>query len=132
MSDTMMGASWAPSWDCECSDEYGPCEDHGETLVQREGASARTADELMLVLCHDLVDLGAQLSPYGANVLARADKYAEQCRSKTGTMWFKDEGETYDSLVTLADQLEVDAEVSVWMDDGYRIVRATADCPLYV
>ena len=92
--------------DCDCSDKYGPCELHGETLVQREGASTRTADELVLVLCHDLVDLGAQLSPYGANVLARADEYAEQCRSATsGTMWFDDDGETYDALVTLADQL---------------------------
>jgi hypothetical protein len=120
--------------ECDCSEEYGPCEIHCEVLVQREGASCRTADELMLVLCHDLVDLGAELSPYGAKVLANADAYADGCRdqSASGSVWFEDDGTTLDQLVSLADQLEVDAEVSVFMEDGYRIVRATADCPLYV
>jgi hypothetical protein len=118
--------------ECDCSEEYGPCELHCVVLVQRAGASCRTSDELMLVLCHDLVDCGASLSPCGAEVLARADAYADGCRSEWGTMWFEDDGSTYDQLVSLADQLEVDAEVSVFMEDGYRIVRATADCPLYV
>jgi hypothetical protein len=118
---------------CECSDDYGPCELHGETLVQREGASLRTADELILLACQDLVDLGAELSPYGADVLAQAETTADRCRNqRTGTMWFDDEGETYDRLVTLADQLEVDLGVSVIWNDGYRIVRPAADCPLYV
>jgi hypothetical protein len=120
--------------ECECSDEYGPCEDHGETLVWREGASTRTADELMLVLCQDLVDLGAELSPWGADVLARAEAAAVRCRDpRTGTMWF-DQGREpiMDTLTMLADQLEADSGLSVWMDDGYRIVRPTADCPLYV
>lgn len=114
---------------CECSEEYGVCELHGEVLVQREGASTRTADELIRVLCHDLVALGAELSPWGAEVLARADEYAYQ-------PYLDDDDDDYvgafAALVTLADQLEVDSGLSVFMDDGYRIVRPSVDCPLYV
>ena len=114
---------------CECSDEYGPCEAHGETLVQREGASLRTADELILILCQDLVDLGAGLSLYGADVLAQAEAYVDQPYPDDGDA---DYVGTFAALTTLADQLEADLGVSVIWDDGYRIVRPAADCPLYV
>lgn len=117
--------------ECECTYDFGPCEVHGELLVQREGSSLRTADELVLLVCQDLVDLGAGLSPYGADVLATATGYAAGCVSEWGTMWFRDDGETREELSTLADQLETDLGVSVIWDDGYRIVRPTGDCPLY-
>ena len=117
---------------CDCDWDTGPCEQHGTVLVVREGASHRTADELALQLCHDLVDCGAELSPWGAFNLRQADERAAQCRNPhTGTMWFDDDGTTLDALVTLADQLEADLGIGVYHDDGYVIVRATDDCPLY-
>lgn len=121
---------------CECSDEFGPCEQHGEMLVIREGASQRTADSLLLLLCHDLIDCGAEVSSWGKQLLERADHEEARAMSSYGTSWFCTEefgGERmYSDLLSLADQLEVDAEVSVTMDDGYTIVRPSADCPLYV
>ena len=117
--------------ECDCSDEYGPCERHGTTLVIREGASQRTADSLLLLLCHDLIDCGAEVSVWGQEVLDAADKAEENAMSKAGTSWFLGGAVEFDQVATLADQLEAATDLVVIQDDGYRIVRPTDDCPLY-
>jgi hypothetical protein len=118
---------------CECSDEYGPCELHGQTLVIREGASQRTADDLTLVLIDDLVSVGAELSAFGRLELERLTAAAERDRDPvSGCMWFSDPDDA-DAARTLADQLEsYVADLCVIHDDGYRIVKPAADCPLYI
>jgi hypothetical protein len=111
---------------CECSEDYGPCEQHSEVLVVREGASLHTADELAALLIHDLVDNGwAELSPFGADVLRDADEAFGR-----GERWLED-ATLQESLFSVADQVE-SAAADVWVthDDGYVIVRPHDDCPL--
>lgn len=116
---------------CECSDEYGPCERHGETLVVREGASQRTADDLTLVLIDDLLACGAELSAMGRFTLDELTAAAERDRDPvSGCMWFAD-SDVADAARDLAWQLEnYVADLWVIHEDGYRIVRPSDDCPL--
>jgi hypothetical protein len=44
--------------DCEeCSEDYGPCEDHCEVVIVREGASSRTADDLAATFVEDVATM---------------------------------------------------------------------------
>lgn len=118
--------------DCDCSDEYGPCEQHCETLVVREGASTRTADELLSVFVHDAVSLGVTLSPWGQDVLMRYDTALDNNRHM-GVAWLPDGSGLDDMMDTL--RYQVEAELSAmglmsYFEDGYIIVRPTPDCPL--
>ena len=117
---------------CECSNEYGPCERHGKTLVVREGASLRTADELTLLLIEDLVSVGAELSATGRIDFKRLTDALERDRNpETGTAWFSDPDDA-DAAQDLAFQVEqYVGDLCVIRDDGYRIVRPSGDCPLY-
>lgn len=116
---------------CDCSDEYGPCENHCELLVSREGASLRTADELAMVRVQDCVDCGAELSKPDARSQVRLDAALESCRDESsGCAWLSESDQ--DAAFTLADQVEsgLPDRVRLYADDGYVIVRLTDDCPL--
>lgn len=112
--------------ECDCSEEYGPCEDHSELMASREGASTRTADELLVIFIQDAVDLGATLSPYGIDVLNRA--IAELAANEDmGVSWLSSDS-LRDELVTVSDQVETTLytmELSVFWEDGYRILKVT-------
>ena len=115
--------------ECECSEEYGPCEQHSELFASREGSSLRTADELLSVFIDDAVSLGAELSPYGKDILLRAD--AAMQVSGPMSNWLPDTEEGYefrDALQTVANQVETELYTlgySVYWEDGYRIVKIT-------
>lgn len=128
--------------DCGCDDEYGPCEDHGTTLVIREGASTRTADDLLLLLCRDACELLRQItredrvSSWGHELMCRAEDLLA-AEDHHGCRWFpeSDQGATADELMTLRSQLEaelstLDAPVYVIENDGYVMVQLHDDCPL--
>jgi hypothetical protein len=111
--------------ECECSDEYGPCEAHGTVLAQRVGASSRSADELTRVYLEDARDIdGAILSPYGVGVLARVSDPAAWEGS-----WLADPA-LADELRDVAWQVEAALDAWTVWDDGYVIVRPSTDCPL--
>lgn len=116
---------------CDCSDEFGPCEQHGETLVVREGASLHTADELTMIEIEDLVSVGAEISVWGREEFKRLTAQLEADRDSTsGAAWFEnpDDAEAARDLVF---QLEnYVADLMVIHDDGYRIVKPSDDCPL--
>ena len=116
---------------CECSEDFGPCETHGDTLVIREGASLHTADELTMIEIGDWLDVGANISVWGRAELARLESALEDSRDPvSGTAWFADEDDA-DSARSLAWQLENDqADVWIIREDGYVMVRPHADCPL--
>lgn len=117
---------------CECSDEYGPCEQHGDTLVVREGASQRTGDELTMVLISDLVEAGVELSTEAKAEYERLMLALEDARdSHSGTAWFSGPEDAY-SASDLAREVEGNTDLWVIHDDGYRIVRPHADCPLQI
>ena len=120
--------------ECECSEEYGPCEDHAETLVVREGASCRTADEVQLQLCTDLADLitgEGRALPEG--VAATLELWWEQCedRRHMGVSWFTDNDDdnavvSFDELIDMSDKLSGELpDLQIWQEDGYRITRLT-------
>jgi hypothetical protein len=113
---------------CECSEEYGPCEEHGETLVVREGASTRTADESALCLIDDLVGLGAaELSPYGAVVVDQARAALDAAEGPCAWIDPDQYANLAEELYEVANQVECNASaVLVFHDDGYRIVRPSA------
>lgn len=114
----------------DCSEEYGPCEAHSELLVSREGASLRTADELMVCFINDATQLRVELSPWGNDVLTRANKALKDNESM-GVAWLPDTPEGHalrDDLNTLQWQVETELAtlgMSVYWEDGFRIVRIT-------
>jgi hypothetical protein len=116
-------------FDCDCSEEYGPCEDHSELLVSREGASLRTADELLSVFIDDAAILGAELSPYGKDIVFRAD--AAMAVEGPMSNWLPETEDGYelrDALATVANQVETELYTLgylVYWEDGYRIVKVT-------
>lgn len=99
-----------------------------DILVVRDGAALRTADELSRLFVSDAVDCGAELSPWGLDVLARFDRMSET--SDYGTTWLPQtyEGETLrDELGSLVDQVEADLGtlgLAVDWEDGYVIRQA--------
>ena len=109
---------------CECSKEYGPCEEHGETVVQREGASTYTPVELLALYADDATDCGTELSPWALGLIREARTLTDGHRA--GLL---------DELSTLANQVEcdlstLDAPHFTYWDDGFRIVRVLGGCPL--
>lgn len=113
-----------PEWECKCSEEYGPCEEHGETIVQREGASTYTPTELLALFADDSTTIGTELSPWGLALIREARTMTDEHRA--GLL---------DDLATLANQVEcdlatLDAPCFTYWDDGYRIVRVLEGCPL--
>lgn len=115
---------------CVCSEDYGPCEDHSELLIMREGASQRTADDLSAQFIHDAWGCGAELAPYGRDVLARVDARLAQTR-RMGVAWLDDES-LCDELSSLVSQVEssLPDHVRADWDDGYLIRRITGG-PLF-
>lgn len=112
---------------CECSEEFGPCEQHCEVLVSREGASLRTGDELAVQFIDDAVSLGVELSPWGKSVLQRAKKLLADNESM-GAAWLPegtDGDEVRDDMQTLEWQVKAELEPAVYREDGYRIVKIT-------
>jgi hypothetical protein len=117
--------------DCDCTEEYGPCEEHGETLVSREGAAVRTADDLLVTFIDDARDAGRfVLSPWGEDVLRQAEDNLSANESM-GVRWLSgdEEGASIrEDLDTLQYQVEAElatAGLSTYWEDGYRIVRIT-------
>ena len=121
--------------ECECSDEYGPCEIHGITLCQREGASLRTADELALQFVADAYDViaAADADIPGTNPQLR--KLKEIYDHHEAKLWCNDwlvDGDDSQALhddVLMVESWLPDETVCYW-EDGYRIVKLTSDCPL--
>lgn len=122
---------------CECDEEYGPCEEHGDAVVIREGASTRTADDLLLLFCTDAADVlihetgEDRLSPWGHEVIREAEELLA-ANDSHGCRWFpEDAGDRMtDSLTTLQSQLEselstLDAPHFTFWNDGYSIYRMT-------
>jgi hypothetical protein len=111
--------------------------------VQREGASTRTADDLLYVYLCDMVDVIADqtgdenvLSPWGEDVLGRAGALLDQ-NDHYGCRWLpEDESEFMrDEMTTLQYQLEASVSTldqTIWTtwDDGFWIVQVREDCPL--
>lgn len=116
-------------WMCDCSEEFGPCEDHCEVLVQRDGASSRTADDLAHTLIYDLIAL-AESENVGLIMDTRHyETLAWIEEGWDGAGWL-DDADKSDALYDLARTVEGNAlaamdGVSVWHDDGYRITRLT-------
>lgn len=128
---------------CECDEEYGPCEEHGDAVVIREGASTRTADDLLLLFCEDAADVlihetgEDRTTPWGRMILQDAEDDLTANSSSYGCRWFSEENgeQLTDSLATLQSQLEselstLDVPHFTYWNDGYRIVRVAEDCPL--
>lgn len=115
---------------CDCTEEYGPCEQHSELLVSREGASLHTADELVALFISDAVGVGVELSPWGKDVLSRAQE-ALAANTSMGVSWLPEteDGEALrDELATLQYQVESELaslELSVYWEDGFRILKLT-------
>ncbi len=126
---------------CECSEEYGPCEDHATLLVNREGASTRTADALAYVFLDDVATMFAN-GALDVEVLT-----AEQWSSLTdmthiygaGAEWTREGSDGWLDDPDVAQALHDDVTMvetwlpeGVWVmwEDGYRIVRVHDDCPL--
>jgi len=113
--------------ECECSEEYGPCEDHSEVLAQREGASLRTADELLAVFIGDVEDIiGRPVTEHDASAVAA--EYWEATDNVGG--WvdcdrFPDLAEALHDAATYGAEGALPADVWVWWEDGYVVSRIT-------
>lgn len=113
---------------CQACDDDGWCEDHSEAVVVRQGASARTADELVSVFVHDAIALGAELAPWGTETLRAYDDALEAQRDPlSGVAWLPDDDSGYalaDDMATLRYQIESELDtldyVTEW-NDGFVI-----------
>lgn len=107
-------------YDCGCSEEYGPCEEHADVLVIRQGAALHTADELSLLLVSDLIDCGVKLSEIDMVTYSYLDDALTNA-------YDNDAQDASD----LAQMVEQDSD-GLWIahDDGYVISRPHDDCPL--
>lgn len=115
---------------CDCSEEYGPCEVHGEVLAQGGGAAFGTADEQLVAEMRALVDVGAELSVAGSEEFDRLVWELEQSRDPvSGTAWFSDPDD-HGAADWLVCQLESTIDHHVYRDDGFTIVRLLPGCPL--
>jgi hypothetical protein len=103
---------------CDCTDEYGPCEDHGQTLAQREGASLRTAHELCALFVSEVDDIRA------AEGLPPVADQTDRARLEAVEGWLDepDAIEWLEDITREADSSLPAGVVSYW-DDGYVIVR---------
>lgn len=109
---------------CECSDEYGPCEHHGETIVSREGASLRSADDL----CHTFLgDVASVLGSWPSDAFREAETRLGNALHDSGGSWWNDPDDADEcrDLVTNGEAALGDAGYSVYWEDGYRIIRIT-------
>jgi len=125
--------------DCECSEDYGPCEDHSEVLAKRSGASTYTSDELLAVFIGDVADiLGRRITEHDASAVA--DAYWRATDNAGG--WIDHDhapvvigadveatsmdvlGEAlHDAATYGAEGALSDVGAAVWWDDGYVISR---------
>jgi hypothetical protein len=121
--------------ECDCTEDNGPCEAHSVVLVSRDGASARTADELTLVQIDDTTDVWrAEMNDDTYDPLTpehRAD--VERLRAQldkdrtpvSGCAWFEDPDDA-DELREIADyRLDLPPNVTIDLDDGYVIRKIT-------
>lgn len=124
--------------DCDCSEEYGPCESHCIQVIARDGASSRTADDVAYRLVMDAVDLGARLSKEDESFLAGL-----VWSDDVGTGWVEEDEPNMNNtegLYELADKYESeiyslpykgrDAQWHVAREDGYQIMVITGG-PLF-
>lgn len=110
--------------ECDCSEEYGPCEAHSEVLAQRVGSSNRSADELLAVYLDDALAINPDaFTPDDLDVKARVD--AALAANGPFDSWL-DNDVLADELLDVAHQVEsyLGDAVTYW-DDGYVIVRIT-------
>lgn len=117
--------------DCDCSEEYGPCETHCQQYAQRVGSSNRSADELMSVFLDD----GAALLPETdrAPYLELATRVDAALESQGPFSSWLDDTDLAEEMRDAADRLESDlGSLGFWTfwEDGYVIVKPTGDCPL--
>lgn len=121
-------------FDCDCSEDYGPCEDHMEVYAQREGASTRTADDLVYVFLTDVLSCAEDVDiRQGAEVdLTRLHDsityWGDDARwtDNMGCRWVSDdeEAEIHDEM-SVGENVLSDLGLSVSWDDGYMIYRVT-------
>ncbi len=128
---------FVPDYNCACDPDGLPCEDHMIVLVSRDGAAARTADELLSVFAHDAIAILGESTPWARELLKQYDAALDGNRAY-GVAWLPDTGDgesLRDDMHTLVSQLETDLAVcdepmSVHWDDGFVIFQVTADSPL--
>ena len=122
------GVASIEATECECSEEYGPCEDHSEVLAQRDGASTRTGDELLAVFIGDAEGIiGRPITEWDASAVAA--EYWEATDNAGG--WvdhdrFPDLAEAlHDAAIYGAESALYESGASVSWEDGYVISRIT-------
>lgn len=111
--------------ECDCGEQYGPCETHCDLLALREGAPHRTADELAHVFLIDAADIirGTD-SELGGKVDAIAAQY-----DFSGWLEGENESQQLDDDMIMVESWLPAGTLCLW-DDGYRLVRVHDDCPL--
>lgn len=109
---------------CECNIDYGPCESHATVLVQREGASSRSADELALVFIEDAIDLGfnpdESMRTFLDGLVWDGSWLADTDESQT--LWeCRDEAESAVYALDIPDGHPTDGAWFIHTEDGYWI-----------
>lgn len=114
---------------CECSDEYGPCEFHGETVVMREGSASRAADDLAHTF---LGDVASVLRRWPSEEFRKAELRLGNALHDSGGSWFDDPDDADEcrELCTEGESALGDAGYVTYWDDGYRIIRPLPGCPM--
>lgn len=109
---------------CDCSEEYGPCEWHGENVITREGASLRSGDELGHLF---LSDVASACQAWPSEEFRSEEIRLGNALADSGGTWFDDpdDGDALQDMIRTAESFLSDHGLSVWWQDGYRIARIT-------
>jgi hypothetical protein len=111
---------------CECSEDFGPCEQHSEVLAQREGAAVRTADELAAIFIGDVEALRPTVRVYEADFETARDVAAEYWEQNPNGGWAEPElSEALSDSIYAGEWMLAELGLSVYWDDGFVIYRIT-------
>lgn len=121
-------------WNCDCSEDWGPCEDHMDVIAQREGASTRTADDLVYVFLTDVlaaaedpeIRQGAEVNLRGLRTSLTYWEKETRWTDNYGCRWVSEEepSEIHDEI-PLGEGILAALGLSVNWEDGYVIYRLT-------
>lgn len=122
---------------CACSLDEGPCYDHLDVEVLREGASLRTGDELLLTFLEDASELidwdrRGPSDPTRLSVDITIEACHEDLAVQVPARWLANDErreELEDQARRVEDLVTTQGFYVLW-DDGYVIGRPTDDCPL--
>jgi hypothetical protein len=116
---------------CDCVEDFGPCAEHGELVLQLDGGNARTSPELCVAFIRNVEELfGLQFDAQQMGCLVEV----EEALGVNHWLGDEDHEDLASGLAWLVADVEsmLPADAWVFWEDGCWVWRMKDDCPLGV